>query len=323
MSSISEYVDSLLDQAKQGIENIADAFGDLSYNVGKGYSPEAIRVIQLAVNAPQTGGWDLDTLAALVKWQGRPGHVVTLTPDGRLGPGSLGCMILELQRAGLLSEAKVLTKYPYVDHAPLPQTQIVLDLKLERSYVPLLRAEKGRNRWFLHGRFKAKLFLHPNLPDPARYEYRQFIQGKATVQEGQWPANIPNLARNVYNWLPKPARVELNAASAFMVPGGLPASWTEDGIQEGGILRKFGYRSSLPKNTTGEEDRYVPYADSGTYYLTDTYGLEGSPLVDGLRIKYNIEWKGVVVDRHQNDRVVYEKVWDESVDEVINIHTAA
>jgi len=323
MSSVSEYIESLLNQAKQGVENFANAFGDLTYNIDRGYSVEAIKIIQLVVGAPQTGSWDLDTLSGLIKWQGRPGHIVPLTADGRLGPGSLGCMIIELQRAGLLSEAKVLTKYPYVDHAPNVPTQIVLDMKVHRIYVPLLRAEKGRNRWFLHGRFQVKLFLHPNLPDPSRYEYRQFIQGKATVQEGQWPANIPAVARNVYNWQPKPNRPEVDAASAFLIPGGLPGHWQEDGIREGGTLRNFGHRDALPKNTTAEEDRYVPFADSATYFLTDTYGLEGSPLVDGLKIKYLIYWKGAVVDRHNNDRIVYEKVWDEAVEEVINIATAA
>lgn len=167
------------------------------------------------------------------------------------------------------------------------------------------------------GLFRVDLRLDPAL-DCSRYEYRQDIRGRASVQ----------LAGS---------SSRLDMRNCFEVPGGLsPALLTEDGQilnpapirpvppghacppLAGSIVERFGYRSSPPVVRAmgcpifaSLEDRYLPTQATGCRYVArDTYGVSiDRARLRGATLRLRLIWRGRVIDRLRGDRTIRTLHW--------------
>ncbi len=148
--------------------------------------------------------------------------------------------------------------------------------------------------------------------DAFRYEYRQYIQGTASVTMGAFAPGAPSRATWTATNPPH------NAANDFAIPGGLRPTFTEDGQQRHGRIERFGYRNAMPVVRFGLEDRYLPDQKMGNEYrLRDTWGLEGATRPRGLRVQIDITYKGVIIDIRDGNREVRRLTWRVRIDDII------
>ena len=86
----------------------------ISYNKSRLYSQKAIGIIQYFCNCHTTGLFDKQTVQAVYKMQQSPlfGFAAGVA-DGKVGPSTLGVMIMELDNAMRKQEADVLRAYAY------------------------------------------------------------------------------------------------------------------------------------------------------------------------------------------------------------------
>ncbi len=290
--------------------NIASAN---AYNRSRGYSAEAIRIIQREVGARSTGVFDGETATRIHAWQGARERMRRLTQDGKMGPISLGTMIGELMRAGRTADAATLFAYPNVlppgvsPPGGAPIDPVVEFRAITVTPIDLRAFGPG---WMMGGSFRVRARFNPTV-DCRRYEYRQFIKGTATVQQGR-STGPPAFA----TWVA--AGPVINAAGSFQIPGGLPTSFAEDGQMVGGVIHRFGHRSAPPHVSIGLEDRYLPTQAAGCEYRAqDTYGLRGATRPSGLRIKLDITWQGRIIDTAGGNRILRTLHWRARKDDII------
>ena len=88
----------------------------ISYNCNRKYSTKAIGIIQSVVNAPTKGMWDAQSVSQVHKFQSTRSQVGS--PDGMVGPKTLGAVIGELQYVRRNADADVLKMWSYT----LPST---------------------------------------------------------------------------------------------------------------------------------------------------------------------------------------------------------
>jgi hypothetical protein len=287
-----------------------------TYNNNRNYEWHAIRAIQRHTGMiTGSGAFDNNTILAIYKWQGSPDRITTLKQDGKFGPASLGCMIAELKRGNFSTEMAQLMPYPHtLPGSKGPDGTVIVPTFLVSQLQSLdLRADG--TGWQFRGRFRVDIHLNPSLADPARYEYRQHIKGTATSTPGRFKSGIRILA----NW--ESTGPAVSHGSQFQVPGGLHATtWREDGAATLGGTRKYGYRHQPALNIIGEEDRYLPDQKDGRHYVcVDTYGVMGSKRVMGTRLQLKLNYKGQIIDKLVSDRVVIEKTWSYSGDDVFAV----
>ena len=285
-----------------------------SYNRTRNYSADAIRVIQREVEATPTGSFNEDTVRRIFEWQQGNGRLRTLTPDGKMGPGSLGTMVAELNRRGRTADAVLLHQFPNVlPPGERPPAGAVVNPIVEFRAVTLVPINLGGQGagFKMGGRFRVTVRLNPEV-DCGRYEYRQFIKGTANVQQGTFTGPVPSLA----NW--RPSGPLHDAKNDFGVPGGLQPHFTEDGEIVGGRTLSFGYRSAAPVVQQGIEDRYLPSQATGCEYrAVDTYGLSGIRRPRGLRVRLKLTWQGRVIDTRAGNRILDTRQWGVEKDDII------
>lgn len=285
-----------------------------SYNRAQNYTPEAIRIIQREVGTATTGSFNDQTATRIYDWQRAPNRMRSLTPDGKMGPVSLGTMIAELNRSGRSADALALSRFPNVlppGAAPPAGADINPIVEFRAITLTPIDLRASGAGFKMGGRFKIQLRLNPS-SDCSRYQYRQFIKGSVSLQQGRFIGTPHTLA----NW--RATGALHNAMHDFRVPGGLQPHFTEDGEMRHGRAHHFGHRSAAPVNEPGLEDRYLPTQASGCEYRgMDTYGLEGRSRPVGLRIKMKITWQGRVIDTANSNRIIDTRHWGVDRDDVI------
>jgi hypothetical protein len=285
-----------------------------SYNNDRHYSVHAIWVIQRHRGISTSGSWDDSTIRAVYDWQGSPDRITALTKDGKFGPKSLGCLLAEMRRGPITTDIAHLNPYPHTLPGGVgPDGTVIVPTFTISNPVSLDLRGDGAG-WQFRGRFRVNIRLNNSLANPNRYQYRQYIKGTAQSTPGRFAAGLP---RTLANWTA--TSTPDDQSSQFGVPGGgLHATqWREDGVVSVGGTRKYGYRSSAAFVAPGEEDRYLPDQPNGKEYVcVDTYGMMGSRRVLGTRLELNLQYKGAVVDVLNSDRVVIEKTWSYSGDDI-------
>lgn len=283
-----------------------------AYNQGRNYSADAIRIVQREVAAPVTGAFNTQTASRIHAWQGGA-RMRSLTPDGKMGPVSLGTMVGELTRAGRTTDAATLAAFPIVlppGVSPPAGTEADPVVEFRAVTVTPIALRAFGSGWMMGGSFRViARFNHPS--GCGRLEYRQRIKGTATVQRGRFTG-----AASLATWVATHP-VE-SAASFFEIPGGLPRDFVEDGQIVAGVVHRFGHRSAPAHIGTGIEDRYLPSQASGCEYRAqDTYGLRGNSRLTGLRIKLDIIWQGRIIDTSRGGAVIRTLHWGAKKDDII------
>ena len=292
----------------------------ISYNKGRGYSQQAITIIQFFANAKTTGQFDNQTVEAVYKVQKSPLYPFKLVADGKVGPNTLGLIIMELEHAGRMSEAAILRSYPYTIQGVAGDINPIESFSQWTSEPLILRTDKVT--WYsMQGVFSVKLKLSSSLPDPTRYEYRQKIKGEAHSRLGEWKDKV---------WTPKPLPEGrwVNESDGFKVPaddllgaGLYKNQWKEDGeILDGGKIERFGYRDKPPKISQGLLDFYSPTQDGHEYVLKDTFGIKPkSPYVSGAQIAVHLDYMGYVIYKEKpgTEKVVFSKQWSYNCEDIL------
>ena len=86
----------------------------VKYNKACGYSQKATGIIQMFVRTSTNGTFDAQTVQAVYKMQQSPLYGFPAgSADGKVGPSTLGVMIMELEHVSRMSEAAVLRSYCY------------------------------------------------------------------------------------------------------------------------------------------------------------------------------------------------------------------
>ena len=86
----------------------------IDYNKACNYSQQAIGIIQMFVNAPTKGYFEEKTVEAVYRMQQSPMYGFPAgSADGKVGPKTLGVMIMELEHVSRMTEAAVLRSYCY------------------------------------------------------------------------------------------------------------------------------------------------------------------------------------------------------------------
>ena len=151
--------------------------------------------------------------------------------------------------------------------------------------------------------FRVQIDYSPGI-DFNRYQYRQFIKGSGSIEEGSYTRSP-----EITNWT-SAGRPSISVNSAFGVPpSGITPDFREDGAVEGGRTVHYGRQipGTRAVGTTIPEDRYFTAAsDNGCYRATDNVGLTlsgatfsfgGRTIVrSGLRVRINITFQGCIVD---------------------------
>jgi hypothetical protein len=286
-----------------------------AYNRGRSYSTTAIRIIQREVGAPLTGSFDDRTAQQIHAWQAVPARMSQLPQDGEMGPNALGTLIAELSRAGNAADALHLSAFPNVLPAGVaPPAGAAMMPIIEFRHIPVVSTglhPLAGGGWTMGGVFRVKLILNQRV-NCRQYEYRQFIRGTCTMQQGTFAPG----AHTVAGWTATGPLVSM--ASTFHVPGGLSATdWHEDGFTSGSSTHRVGHRSNAGVNGPQREDRYLPTQATGwEYRVTDSFGLRGSTLPVGMRIRLHLEYEGRVIDRLQANRVIQTLRWNKIGDDI-------
>ncbi len=284
-----------------------------TYNRGRRYSADVVRIIEQQVGARPDGRFTDDDARRIFDWQGSSRRFASLVPDGKFGPASNGVLIAELGRSQP-DLARQLTSFPYVlpPGAVLPTGADSRPVLQFRATTITSMALRGMGSgWKMSAEFVVRLFLNPSV-DASRYEYRQFIRGTCTLQPGRFTGTTPSRASWVHTARPADAR------SQFSNPGGLPARQSEDGQRVRGRTFRYGHRSANPVQERGLEDRYLPDQAGGhEYRARDVPGISGTTRPRGLRIRIDLNFQGRVIDVRDSNRVIRTLAWRYQGDDII------
>jgi hypothetical protein len=290
----------------QSVLNVLTALTAIDYNKNRFYSKTGIKLIQKHINTPQTGVWDIQSCTAVYDWQRSVMRLRPLKGDGMFGPTSLGILIEELVIQGHKKDAEYLRQFWHKDkHGNIVKKDIVESEKIVYAFFhskgkPLEMRKDPNNvgRWMMKGSFNVEVYMDRQLPDPTRYEYRQFIKGRIYVHDGYFG----DAAQTV--WQARSGTTEVEQNDYSRVPGGLNRQYfTEDGEKlSDGSVEKFGYRSKPPKWEEGIIDTYTNDQKGYEYRLQDTFGIEGPRKTDaqgnfkaGLKVGVDLWYRGIVI----------------------------
>jgi hypothetical protein len=273
----------------------------ISYNNGRGYSQEAIGIIQNFAGAITTGQFDNQTVEAVYKMQQSP-KLPFKFADGKVGPNTLGLIIMELDHVGRVNESAVLRNYSYTIQGAGGDVNPIVSF-MHWTPQPLMLRTNGAASFSMWGVFSVSVKF-TNV-DPTRYEYRQRIRGHA--------------------WGRKPGGSWEDLKRAFEVPSdknvplkGIHAThWKEDGqIRNGGAKDNFGHREKAAYFGQGISDYYPGEAE---YFLQDTFGFqESTDYVKGTELEIAVDYAGCIIDKQkpsnsENDifshKEVFSKLW--------------
>ncbi len=295
----------------------------ISYNQGRSYSQQAILIIQEFVRTNLSGKWDNQSVQAVYDMQKSPYYSFKLGADGKVGPGTLGLIILELENAGRAGEAGVLRCYPYSIQGAPGEINIIETFTHWTS--TSLKLETDGATWYsMEGVFNVKLKLSPSVPDPTRYEYRQKIKGEAWSHRGEWDIDPNDPTKEV--WIPRGSWVDESAGFKVPAEGAIPKglnknNWKEDGeIVSGGKIERFGYRNQPKKISNGLLDFYSPDQNGYEYVLKDTFGIRRTtPYITAGKIWLELFYMGYVIDNQKpaGNQVIASKQWHYMREEIL------
>ena len=282
----------------------------ISYNQGRGYSQKATAIIQSFVNAKTTGVFDSQTVTAIYKLQQSPRYAFKFTADGKVGPNTLGLIIMEIEHVGKASEGATLRAYSYTIQGAAGDVNPVESF-VQWTSEPLILRTDGFSWYSMQGVFGATLKLSANLPDPTRYEYRQKIRGGAWSRFGSWNSDEQWVANpgSVWGWQSDVFRVP---ADGLLGPGLSMDHWKEDGEVINGKAYRFGHRDQPKVIDVGLKDFYSPNQSGREYSMQDTFGIKRkADYIEGLRLSLDIRYMGCVIDtlKAGDDKVIFSKQW--------------
>lgn len=304
----------------------------IAYNKERGYSQKAIGIIQFVVNAKTTGVWDSQAVQAVHDWQkSKNGQI---DADGKVGPATLGYFIGELELAYRKPEADVLRQFPHkMGSESGPGKQNAVDEFTHQTVKqPRLGkfTEGGKPMWGIQGSFKVRLTLSPALSESERckYEYRQYIKGSLTIEDGSWNGPIWNAKPGTKKSIGSKVTVPVDPKNPSL-GFGLTSSWKEDGLDrthEGRGIRRFGYRDYCDSSEPGYQNQWLPDQNGHIYALQDSFGYAEPYFKIAIRITLEYHYKGEVVrvTRDPNTEetvpveVVKSKIWSYKFDEKMN-----
>lgn len=271
----------------------------IDYNNGRGYSQQATAIIQNFVKAVTTGKFDDQTVEAIYKLQQSPQF--TFSADGKVGPNTLGYMIMHLDYVGRVNESAVLRNYSYTIQGVGGEVNPIVSFK-QWTVSPLMLRTDGYSKFSLWGVFSVSVkFTNVN---PKRYEYRQKIKG--------------------YAWSKMPGDSWRDADEAFQVPidhknfafiGIHKDHWKEDGQKINGANMKFGYRNTPAYFGQGIADYYM---SDDEYFLQDTFGFqESKSYTKGRQLEIGVEYTGCIIDKEKpggkddffTHKIIFSKQW--------------
>ncbi len=160
--------------------------------------------------------------------------------------------------------------------------------------------------FFAGGQFRVRIQLSSER-DCEHYQYRQYIRGTATLQQGEFVGES-----RLENW--RATGEPESVARLFAVPGGLRTSYTEDGERRNGQVHRFGYRRGRGVQEEGLEDRYLPHPNGAEYRLLDTWGLRGRERPVATRIRIRVHYKGKVIDTRRPTEALETQEWSYHLD---------
>ncbi|MGB9175167.1 MAG: peptidoglycan-binding domain-containing protein, partial [Methanoregula sp.] len=191
--------------------------------------------------------------------------------DGKVGPDTYNLLIRELQAEGT-TPGTCLTLFQLIGPEPLT------------FFRNSPTSGTIGSRFFIKARFDPRC----NCGD---FEYRQYIAGNVELHDVAGPV--------------------FNLNSRFAVPGGLPATLTEDGdstIPAGNALHNYGHRSFIGNPNC---DQYLPDRRTGCEYEScDFPELTPIPAAvgdTGDRYEWIMRFRGTINRKGQG--VVEEKYW--------------
>lgn len=274
----------------------------INYNQGRSYSQQATAIIQNFVQAVTTGVFDNQTVEAIYNMQKSPKFNFKFAADGKVGPNTLGFMIMHLDHVGRINESAVLRNYSYTIQGAGGEVNPVVSFKRWTTQ-PLMLRTNGISSFSMWGVFSVSVNF-TNV-DPKRYEYRQRIKG--------------------YAWSKAPGDIWRDATGVFEVPrdknydfkGIHPRQWKEDGqIRNGNVKENFGHRDKPAFFGQGISDYYPSETE---YFLQDTFGFQQSTdYVKGRQLEIAVDYAGCIIDKQKptdsdNDvfthKEIFSKEW--------------
>lgn len=252
-------------------------YSAIKYNKNRNYSQQAIGIIQNFVKAPTSGKFDEKTVQAIYDMQKSPLYGFKFTPDGKVGPNTLGFIIMELDYLARKNESAILRNYSYSIQGQNGEVNPIVSFK-HWNVQPLQLRTTGTSSFSVWGVFSVHIVFSG--VDPTRYEYRQRIKG--------------------VGWDKKPEQNWTNLKDSFDIPGspnlnfkGLWDKWKEDGQGN----KRFGHRDQPPTYAQGICDKYL---SSTEYLLQDTFGIaENTDYVSGRQIDLSLDYAGCIIDKQK------------------------
>lgn len=298
----------------------------ISYNCNRKYSTKAIGIIQSVVNAPTKGMWDAQSVSQVHKFQSTRSQVGS--PDGMVGPKTLGAVIGELQYVRRNADADVLKMWSYT--LPSTPTQngainpvsefwqgMSLPFRFEQFRGIDPTTNRMEDRWRAACVFKVHVGLNPALTQEqaCRYEYRQFIRGNIWVKADGGPWVFANQA------------LKVPAYGGCAASIGLPSDpctgnildemkWKEDGEVRQPKDRYYGRRISALVRDARCQDEWLPHEVGHHYYLSDQPSIAGTWRKGPVEVWMELYFQGYIIEVEEDDegfnkpvRVVQKKTW--------------
>lgn len=297
----------------------------IDYNTGRKFSQKAIGIIQTVVNAPTKGVWDGPSVSQVHKFQ--TGKSQLGTPDGKVGPKTLGAIIGELQWVHRTADASVLKDYHYeMPSTPNQPGAVNPVVEFAQAMSSSFRFEKFRgwdpglgrttDRWRAACVFNVVVDLNPLIKsdDLLKYEYRQFIRGGVWSRTTDKPWTTPPNANSAFDIPDRdfviPGYKKADSGCGF--PAGAPAGkgldvngWKEDGeLRKDKPTRRFGHRQTA----VTVDGKYRDLWSGHRYHLSDQPSLTGT--WDGRTVEVWIElyFQGFVVEVSEDEEGVVQPV---------------
>lgn len=284
--------------------NVSNA---ISFNNACNYNAEQIKIILRAVGAAPDTQWTAAGVTAVANWQ----RAAKLDVDGMVGLASLKKIIEWLTKFGNHADANTLNSYLAAAKASqaakkaeigkVVQTftqQKVVPFRFEKEHMTDPQSGVKKPSWAARCTFEVVVKLNPALSkaERTRYEYRQYIKGSASVEDGHFNNGVWSSAGPV-----------VSIASRFEVPGdpkrgmqvGLTPAWKEDGKEAelGGAAFRFGHRDGAMIDKPRFKNKWWPDRDTGpNLLLQDSPGYSEIYRQNAPRVRIDVQFCGQVVE---------------------------
>ena len=298
----------------------------INYNFDRSFSTKAIGIIQSVVNAPTKGSWDTASVTQVHKFQSMRDGLGS--PDGKVGPKTLGAVIGELQYVNRKAEADVLKGWSHTMPSTPTQPGAINPLsEFWQGMSMPFRFERFRgldpitnrmaDRWRAACVFKVHVGLNPALkPEQAcRYEYRQFIRGNLWVKAdgGQWIFANQSMKVPSYAGCSGSIGLPSDACTTTILDD---TKWKEDGEVRQPQDRYYGRRISALVRDARCQDEWLPHGVGYDYYGSDQPSITGTWPGVPVEAWLELYFQGYVVEVEEDDegfttpiRVVQKKSW--------------